>query len=198
MPANGYITDFTDWNGGTARWGSSSGLFGTVFSYAGSSASMSQKVEGTPIGLHLTGTVPNAQWGGGGLTFLSCTKVGSFTKVSFDVYGRAQNCQLEMQIQTYNQRPTDQDPPGGCVKAGDGSGCFDFPRKSQITDVSSSAISSSPPRTVTTALSAFASDGGSWSAANASQVVGVQWQFTNGSGSDCSVNLTITNIRFAP
>jgi hypothetical protein len=195
---NGMVTTFSDWNSGTAKWGTSPGMTGTVFSYAGTNpaATMSNKVEGSPVGLHLTGTVPNGGWAGGGIAFLACTNVGSYTQILFDVYGRAQNCNMELQIQTYDQRPNDQTPPGGCVLATDGSGCFDFPRKSQVTDVSSSAISASPPRTVTTSLSALTSDSGSWSAAKAAQVVGVQWQLTNGSGSSCSVGLTLTNIRF--
>jgi hypothetical protein len=196
---NGMVTNFSDWSSGTAKWGTSPGMTGTVFSYASTdpAATMSNKVEGSPIGLHLTGTVPNAGWAGGGLAFLACTNVGSYTQILFDVYGRAQNCNLELQIQTYDQRPNDQTPPGGCVKAGDGSGCFDFPRKSQVTDVSSSSISASPPRTVTTSLSDLTtSNSGGWGAAKAAQIVGVQWQLTNGSGSSCSVGLTLTNIRF--
>ena len=192
VPASGVVTDFTDWNATTARWGTGA-LIGTIYQYAGSSSTMNTaKVEGTPKGLHLTGTVPASGYGGGGLTFLSCVSVASFTKVQFDVYGSAANCAIELQLQTFDQRPNDQSPPGGCVKASDGSGCFAFPVMKQVVDLSTAVAS--PGKTVTTTLSSFSN----WSAAAAGQIVGLQWQFTHGSGGDCAVGTTFTNIKFVP
>ena len=192
VPASGVVTNFaTDWNATTARWGSGA-LTGTIYQYAGTGATMSTaKVEGSPLGLHLTGTVPGTNYAGGGLTFLSCVKVSSFTKVQFDVYGSGPNCAIELQLQTFDQRPTDQNPPGGCVKATDGSGCFTFPLAKQVVDLSTSVTT---PKTVTATLANFTN----WSAAEAGQIVGMQWQFTHSGSSDCAINATFTNIKFVP
>jgi len=192
VPTNGQVTDFSDWNATTSRWGSGTTLSGGIFTYAGSSATINAaKVEGTPQGLHITGSVPSAGYGGGGLTFMSCVTAASFTQVQFSIYGSASGCNLEMQIQTFDQRPTSQTPPGGCDQAG-GATCYDFPVRAQITDVSS-AIPASSPRVVRTALSNFSN----WSAANAGQVVGLQWQLTSSNGCN-SIDLTITGARFVP
>jgi hypothetical protein len=191
VPTNGLVTDFSDWNATTSRWGSGTTLSGGIFTYAGNSATINAaKVEGTPQGLHITGSVPGAGYGGGGLTFMSCVTAASFTQVQFSIYGSASGCNLEMQIQTFDQRPTSQTPPGGCDQAG-GESCFNFPTRAQITDVSS-AIPASSPRVVRTALTDFSN----WSAANAGQVVGLQWQLTSNNG--CSADLTIAGARFVP
>jgi len=189
VPASGVVTDFTDWDATTRRWGSGS-LTGTLYAYAdtATSATMSFEVEGTPPGLHLTGSLgASSSWGGGGLTFLACVSVASFTEVSFDVYGGASGCQVELQLQTFDQRPNDQTPPGGCVKATDGSGCYKFPLKSQVVDLGTTLTT---PRTVSVTLSSMSN----WAASAATQIVGIQWQFTG----TCSPSATFTNIKFVP
>jgi hypothetical protein len=192
VPASGVITDFSNWDASAAKWGSGT-LTGTIYQYASTNATMNAaKVEGTPKGLHLTGKVPAGSYGGGGLTFLSCVTVASFTKIQFDVYGSALNCAVELQLQTFDQRPTDQSPPGSCAKAADGSGCFAFPVMRQVVALSTAVAA--PGRMVSTALASFAS----WSTSAAGQIVGMQWQFTHGSGGDCAVDATFTNIKFVP
>ena len=190
VPASGAVTDFTDWNAATARWGTGA-LIGNIYPYASTSATMTATVEGTPKGLHLAGTVSSTGYAGGGLTFLSCVKVSSFTKIQFQVYGSAANCAVELQLQTFDQRPTDQTPPGSCVKAADGSGCFTFP-VTKVTALSSPVTA--PGTTVTATLANFTN----WSAAAAGQIVGMQWQFIRSGSSDCAVNATFTNIKFVP
>jgi hypothetical protein len=189
VPASGVVTDFSDWNATTARWGSGA-LTGNIYQYNGGSATMNAaKVEGTPVGLHLSGSVPSGSYGGGGVTFLSCVTVASFTKVQFDVYGSGANCSIELQLQTFDQRPVDQTPPGGC-KADGGSGCFNFPVKSMIVDLST-AVAASAPKTVSATLASFTN----WSTTLAGQIVGMQWQFT---GNGCKIDATFTNIKFVP
>jgi hypothetical protein len=190
VPANGSITDFTDWNATTNRWGSGA-LTGNIYQYGGTSATMnSAKVEGSPAGLHISGSIPASGYGGGGLTFSSCVTVASFTKVSFAIYGSAAGCAIELQLQTYDQRPVDQTPPGGCKSDG-GSACFGFPAKSQIVSLPSAVAA--PGTSVSATLSTFTN----WSTAAAGQIVGLQWQFTS-TGGTCTPNATVTNIKFAP
>jgi hypothetical protein len=47
---------------------------------------------------------------------------------------------------------------------------------------------------VTKALNS-ATFGSNWVAASATQLVGIQWQFTGGS---CTIDATFTNIKFVP
>lgn len=190
VPANGTITDFTDWNATTATWGTGA-LTGNVYQYGSTGATMSAaKVEGTPAGLHISGSIPGGNYGGGGLTFFSCVSVASFTRVSFTVYGSASSCSIELQLQTYDQRPMEQVPPGACKSDG-GSSCFKFPAKSQVVSLSTAVAA--PGTTVTATLSSFTN----WSTSAAGQIVGMQWQFTP-SGGTCTPNATFTNIKFLP
>lgn len=188
-PANGIITDFKDWNATTSKWGSGT-LTGTVYAYNSSNATMTAKVEGTTPGLHLAGSVPGGAYAGGGLTFYTCLSLASFTKVSFDIYGSAANCTIELQLQTFEQRPVEQVPAGGCKNDG-GTNCFKFPAKAQIVALSGTVAA--PGTTVTATLSSFSN----WSAAAATQFVAMQWQFLN-SGGTCAANATFTNIKFLP
>jgi hypothetical protein len=191
VPTSGVVTNFSDWNATTGNWGSGA-LTGNVYQYAGTGATMNTaKVEGTPKGLHLTGTVPSGYYAGGGLTFLSCVTVSSFTKVQFDVYGSSPSCAIELQLQTFDQRPVEQTPPGGC-KADGGAGCFAFPVMRQVVDLSTAVAA--PGRTVSATLASLTN----WSTTAAGQIVGIQWQFTHSSGGACAVDATFTNIKFVP
>jgi hypothetical protein len=190
---NGLVTDFASWNASTAEWGAPAGLHGKIFEYAGGNATINTAtVEGSPVGLHLTGSMPSQGFAGGGLLFLVCATLTSFNQVQFDIYGGAPGCSLEMQIQTYDQRTTDMVPPGTCDAAA-GATCMRFPTAKNITDISNGIGS---PRSVTVPVSSFAG----WSAVNAAQVVALQWQLTgtNITSGASSIDVTITNIRFQP
>ena len=60
------MTDFTDYSTITGKWGSTSGLYGSVYSYAGSSSTMTATVDTTGKNLHLTGDVASGDYAGGG------------------------------------------------------------------------------------------------------------------------------------
>ena len=191
MPANGSnggVTDFTDWNASCYHWGSNPGLFGAIFYYAGSKSSMKVTVDGTPKVLHIKGTVASGDYGGGGLDFYNCARVDSFAQVQFTVSGAWPGCDLELQIQTFDQSPTTQVPAGGCTTY-----CYGFPTYRRI------AVSSTIPTVVTKLLSDFSG----WSPANAAQVVGLQWQFTGtqldpDASVGCPIDVTITDVKFLP
>jgi hypothetical protein len=192
----GVVTDFSEWNNSQGRWGTTDALYGAIYSYAGASSSMnSAKVEGTPPGMHLTGAVADNDYGGGGIGFSVCAKVEQFTQIQFDIIGGAPGCDLELQLQTFAQRPTSQSPAGGCNQ--DTTSCYNFPVIKQVIDVS---LPIAEMTTVTKPLSEFSD----WSTDNANQVVGLQWQFT-GTTVDmattpdgCPIDVTITNVKFLP
>jgi hypothetical protein len=141
---------------------------------------MTAKVEGTPKGLHLVGSTSSTAYAGGILTFLSCVTTASFTKILFDVYGSAAGCTIDLQLQTFDQRPNDATPPGGFNPSGT---CYTFPH------IAISTTLTSTPQTVTTTLSNMTN----WTASASTQIVGVQWQFT---GNPCTPGATFTNIKF--
>ena len=149
-------------------------------------------MEGSPPGLHIAGSVTygNNGYAGGGLKFFSCVTLASFTRLSFDIYGSAAGCTIEVQLQTFDQRPVEQNPPGACKDDG-GSSCFNFPARSNV--VNASSLMASPGTTVSTWLSTFSN----WSTATAGQVVAIQWQFTT-SGGTCRPDATVTNVKFLP
>ena len=188
---NGLVTDFSDWGvAGTGKWGSSSGLNGTIFGYTdGGNASTTMTAAGSTAGLHLTGKV--GTWAGGGLSFLSCTKVDTFTQVRFDIKAAASACTVQMQIPTFDQRPMENIPAGGC-KADGGTACYQSPGMANIVSLSTVITT---PTAVTKVLQGNFSN---WSSANAKQVVGVRWQFVNPGSGTCPIDVTVTSVRFVP
>ena len=123
---NGGVTDFTDWKGGSGRWGNQLGLWGNIYAYKGPDGStMSAAVENQS--LHMTGAVTANDYGGAGLSFQVCTTVASFTHVQFTLSGSSPGCDLELQIKTFDQQPKQQTPPGGCDQNYES--CYNFPVK---------------------------------------------------------------------
>jgi hypothetical protein len=182
--SNGGVTDFSDYATCSGKWGTKSNLYGPIYGYAGKSSSLKSEV--TSGGLHMTGSVVAGDYGGGGISFNVCATVASFTKLQFTVSGSAPGCDLELQIKTYDQVPTDQG--GGCSA----SSCYSFPVAKQV------AVLSSSPTEISKTL---ATDFSPWNSTNAGQVVGLQWQFTGtnldgDAGTSCPVDVTITKIKF--
>jgi glucuronoarabinoxylan endo-1,4-beta-xylanase len=206
VPSNGTsggVTDFSDWNNSTGKWGSTQGLYGAIYGYAGPSgnaSTMSASVDATNKDLHGVGSVASDGYAGIGLSYCACSTVASFSQVQFTVAGSWPGCDLQMQIKTFDQTPTSQNPMGGC----DASSCYNYPAALQV------AQPSSAPMTITTPLSSFSN----WTSVTAAELVGLQWQWTySGSstpadgGADggvdaspaaCPIDATITNIKFLP
>jgi hypothetical protein len=190
-PTNGNVTDFSDWDVTSGKWGNTSGLYGAVYDYTngGTTATMKVSVDTFNKNLHFVGSLASGDFAGGGLSFNTCATVASFKSISFTIAGSAPGCDLELQIQTFDQRPTTQTPPGGCT-----ANCYGFPSKGRI------ATPTATPVTITTLLSDFSK----WSDANAAQVVAIQFQFTvpqtpdGGTAATCAVDMTIDDVKFVP
>jgi hypothetical protein len=202
-PSNGTsggVTDFTDWSTTTGHWGSMSGLYGSIYPYAGPSGSgsnMNVSVDTTGKDLHAQGNVTSGAYGGIGLAYCSCTTVAEFTQVQFTVGGSWPGCDLQLQIKTFDQTPTSNNPPGGCNSST--TSCYNYPAALTV------AFPSATPQTVTVKLS----DVNNWTATTAAEVIGLQWQWTY-SGSNipadagfdasagCPIDATVTNVKFLP
>lgn len=197
-PANGSaggVTNFSDYSTSSGKWGSTSNVYGSIYGYPGTNGStLTAKVDSTAGNLHFTGSVVSGDYAGGGVSFENCATVAAFTKVSFAISGSlsgtgASSCALELQIQTFEQRPTTATPPGSC-DASAGS-CYGFPSYAKI------AVPSSTSTVVTTSLADFSG----WKDELAKQVMGLQWQVTMApaSGTDsttCEVDFSVDDIKF--
>jgi len=205
-PSNGGeggVTDFTDWKGSSGNWGNNQGLYGTIYAYHGPmGSSMNATVDSStsPPTLHVTGSVTMGDYGGAGLGFLDCATVDAYSQIQFTITGTSPGCDLELQIKTFDQTPSSQNPPGGCDS--DAGTCYNYPVAKQVV------VPSPDATTVMTPLSNVTS----WSSDNAKQVVGLQWQFTGtnipssdagdaDAGADaapagCPIDVSITGIKF--
>jgi hypothetical protein len=181
----GTVTDFSDYNTTTGKWGNLSGLYGATFGYG----ALTWVVDPVNQNLHITGTLASSEYSGGGLSFYTCADVTTFNSVLFTLAGSAPGCDLELQVQTFDKLPVTNTPPGGCVSP---SPCYGFPSKGRV------AIPSSAATTVTTAFSALSG----WTAVDATQVVGIQFQFSvpqvadGGTATSCAVDVTIDDVKF--
>ena len=202
--SSGGVTDFSDWSTTTGKWGNTQGLYGAIYGYAGTTtaSTMSANVDTTNKALHASGMVAMGDYGGIGLSYCACSTVASFSQVQFTVSGSWPGCDLQMQIKTFDQTPTSQNPMGGC----DAGSCYNYPAALQV------ATPSSAPVPITIPLSSFSN----WTAVTAAEVVGLQWQWTYSGanipadgGTDastggvdaspiCPINASITDIKFLP
>jgi len=196
-PTDGLVTDFSDYSASSGKWGDTSGLYGAGYGYPGATGStMTGTVDATAKNLHLVGTINAGDYAGGGLSFYACATADKYTKVSFSLTGSfggtASACDLELQVQTFDQRPTTQTPPGGCDSSA--GSCYGYPVKTKIGTPSSTAT------TITLTLADFSK----WSSANAKQIVGLQWQVTVPTASTtgdaalpaCTADFRIDDVKF--
>jgi hypothetical protein len=186
---NGGVTDFSDWK--NSKWGNSGDLNGYLYGYASTGSSITAGVNADGKRLEVTGSVlpGQATYGGTGLSFLSCTKVTSFTQIQFTLSGSWPGCNLELQMKTFDQTPASGNPAGSCAE-----NCYQYPVKRQVAEPSSET------KTITVPLS----DITNWSETNANQLIGLQWQWTtNGTldpdaGVGCPIDAKISDIKFLP
>ena len=201
VPSNvssGGVTDFSDWSNSTGKWGSTQGLYGAIYGYAGptTASTMSATVDTTNKDLHGIGTVAMGDYGGIGLSYCACSTVTSFSQVQFTVSGlvaRLRSADADQDVRC--RRPPARIP----WAAATASSCYNYPAASQV------ALPSSTPMTITTPLSSFSN----WTSATAAEVVGLQWQWTYSgtnipadggvdASAGCPINASITNIKFLP
>jgi hypothetical protein len=197
--SSGLLTDFstTTWNNTTGNWGVAP-LIGSKFSYAGPAAvdggamsTATAAVDTTAQNLHFTATVEPAGYAGAGLSFDECATAGAFNAIQFTLLGTTGGCALELQLQTFDQKPTTGSPAGGCTGT-----CQNYPKKTNLPLPTSTTVKT----TVTVGLNT--TDLPLWTAADASELVGLQWQVTvpapadGGAQTACTVDLRIDDITF--
>jgi hypothetical protein len=196
LGADGHLVDFSprEWNSTGGKWCNESGYHGAIYGYTNTAFPADTHTEGVNAdeAFHLALSVTGGQYGGGGLAFEGgCMDITPFTGIRFTaaiVSGSLANCPLQLQLPTYDQRPTNQTPPGGCDP--DGGSCFNYPTATALPSLSSDPANPTPVVLPFTAFSRIATE-------MLGQIVGVQWQ-VNATGGNCMVELALDNIAFIP
>ena len=197
LPANeGHVVNFSsrEWSSAGGKWCNENGLHGAIFSFRGNAPTDSNtiRVDTMDGSLRLALTVSSGSYGGGGVAFeAGCLDASAFTGIQFTAAvasGSMTGCSYQLQLQTFEQRPTTQNPPGGCDI--NTTSCYGFPAAANLpaasTDITTPTLVSLP----------FTSFGASMMPAPA-QIVGLQWQVNSSSGM-CTVELRLDDIAFIP
>ena len=193
---DGHVTDFSmrEWSSGSGKWCDASGMHGSIFSFKGNAPmdnnGSSVDMDGS---LRLMLSVSSGSYGGGGLAFeAGCLDASEFTGVTFSVAvasGSLSGCALQLQLQTFEQRPTTQSPAGGCDQ--NTTSCYSYPAATGLpaasTDITMPTVVNIP----------FTSFGRAQTAPAPTQIVGLQWQVNSSSGA-CTVELRIDDVGFIP
>lgn len=204
---DGHVTDFSmqEWTPMSGKWCDASGLQGSIFSYSGGPAPvdgglMSSNDRGVdaPAGnFRLTLTAGSAGYAGGGLAFEGCVDVTQFNAYRFTAWlasGDLKNCTFKAQLQTFEQRPTSQSPPGACDPDA-GVSCYQFPTSPAIALTGTA-------QTFTFAFTDFTT---SFTHVNPipGQLVGLQWQLESGAPTEdggaqteCMGEIRIDDVQF--
>ncbi len=197
LPADdGHVVNFSsrEWSGASGKWCNESGMHGAIFSFKGNDPNDSNaiSVDAKDGSLRLSLSVSSGSYGGGGVAFeAGCLNASAFSGVQFTVAvasGSMTGCSYQLQLQTFEQRPTSQNPPGGCDILT--TSCYSFPAATGLpapsTDITMPTLVSIP----------FGSFVGSVMPAPA-QIVGLQWQVNSSTGA-CTVQLRLDDIAFIP
>ena len=194
MP-DGHVTNFSaaEYTTASGKWCDASGFHGSTFSFKGNGAndSNSVTVDAADGSMKLALSVSAGSYGGGGLAFEACLDATVFTGVQFSIAvssGSLTGCSYQLQLQTFEQRPMSQNPPGGCDI--NTTSCYSFP---SATGLPAPSTDPTMPTLVKVPFSQF---GASVMPAPA-QLVGLQWQVNSSSGA-CTVELRIDDIDFIP
>jgi hypothetical protein len=181
-PSGGLICDFSNYSAFTGRWSSSSGVTGALFAYhGGTTSTASASVDATGHDFHVIASVDVGSYAGAGIILDTCETAGANRSLGFTVSGTT-SCRLELQIQTYGQKPSTESPPGGCT----GTTCGVYPKASNLA--------------TTGPVSVVLSTMTNWTTPSAAQIVGVHWQLTNpaASGAACTADLHFDDVKLVP
>jgi len=196
LHADGHLVDFSpqEWSNSSGKWCDESGYHGSIYSYKNAAQFPSdvnmQRVDADEA-FHLVLGVSGGQYGGGGLAFEGgCMDLSAFSGIKFTAAiasGSQANCPLQLQLPTFDQRPMNQSPPGGCDSAA--GSCFNYPTATALPSLSSDPAN---PTQVVLPFTSFSRIDGALT-----QVVGLQWQ-VNATGGACTVEFVFDNIDFIP
>lgn len=196
-----HVTTFSpqEWSPTDGKYCNADGLRGSVFSYSGGpevdggvASANSHGVDAPAENFRLSLTAGTEGYAGGGISFDKCVNASASGALRFTAWvamGDTTGCTFKSQLQTFEQRPTDQGPPGGCDS--DAGSCYNFP----------TAVI-----TLTTSPQVFTIPFGDFSASTMpapAQLVGLQWQLESGAPTEdgglqtsCTAEIRIDEVDF--
>jgi hypothetical protein len=191
QPTGGLVTSFADYSNATGQWGPAGGLQGSRFAYGGGPADASVPTETATVdvvaqNLRLQLSVLANGYAGGGISFDSCVTAAAYTQLQFTITGTLDGCPYQVQLQTFEQRPTTLNPPGGCT-----SNCNRYP---PATGLATPNGVGTTPVTVTIPFTSFSG----WTSNMATELVGIQWQVNSSPGACSAVDIRIDDVKFVP
>jgi hypothetical protein len=187
-----------EWNNTSGKFCNASGVRGSIYSYHGVDDTLTQGSKVDSGALLLTLNVAAADYAGGGMAFDRCVSVPStFNALQFTIAlasGDITGCDWSVQVKTFEQFPTTQNPAGGCNM--DTTSCYNFPA------LKNAVVPTATPQTVTIPISNLMPAAAN--PATQQQIVGFQWQVESGAPVDpdggvqapCMVGLRIDDIKF--
>ena len=202
--ASGHVTTFSpdEWSPTDGKYCNASGLRGSVFSYSGPTvdggniSSNSHGVDAAAGNFRLSLMAGPGGYAGGGISFDSCVNAAAFNALSFSAWvasGDITGCNFKVQLQTFEQRPMSQSPPGLCDSAA--GSCYGFPASPNLTLTTT-------PTPITVPFAQFTTNATHANPAPG-QVVGLQWQLESGAAAEdggiqpaCTVEIRIDDIKF--
>lgn len=179
-----------------------SGLRGAFFSYSGGPAppgnptsSAANAVDAAAGNFRLSLTAGPGGYAGGGLSFRRCVNASAWNALRFTAWaasGDQASCTFKLLLQTFEQWPATQNPPGSCSGT---MSCYEFPTSPSITLTPT-------PTTFTVPFSALTA-AATHAMPPPSEVVGLQWQLDSaaaavdgGAQTACTVEVRIDDIDF--
>jgi hypothetical protein len=197
LGTDGHVTDFSnrEWNGPGGKWCDESGLHGSIFSFKGTGPNDLNAISVNTMdsSLRLALTVSTGSYGGGGIAFeAGCLDASAFTGLQFSIAvasGSLAGCAYQIQLQTFEQRPTTPKPAGGCDQ--NTTSCYSFPYVRN--NLPAASTDPTMPTLVTLPFNMFSAS----MMPAPPQLVGLQWQVNSTSG-QCTVELRIDDIGFIP
>jgi hypothetical protein len=154
-------------------------------------------VDNTAHAFLLSGAVDAGGYGGGGLSFDECVNTAAYSGIQFTLGGTTGGCDVVLQVQTFEQKPSDATPKGGCVADAGTGGCYSFPQ----------AKLPATTGTITVKFADLAGGKPLGAAEITKEMVGLQWQFQSppppavdgGVQPACTgIAMTITDVKFVP
>jgi len=197
LPADGHVTDFStrEWSSAAGKWCNEGGMHGSIFSFKGNGANDSNaiSVNTTDSSLRLALTVSSGSYGDSGIAFeAGCVDASAFSGLQFSIAvasGSLSGCAYQIQLQTFEQRPTSQNPPGGCDI--NTTSCYSFPYVR--SNLPAASTDPTMPTLVSLPFSMFSAS----TMPAPAQIVGLQWQVNSTSG-QCTVELRLDDVGFIP
>jgi hypothetical protein len=192
ISGDGLVTDFSEltpgmtWTSGERTWGDDD-LSGTTQHYGSAGVVLTAAI--TSGGqLRLTSTIPAFQFVGFALDFNTCSDASDFAGVSFTIQGNTAGSSFFLQLETSRNMPYDL-PGGQCEFASEATRWEDcYYNRIAITDVTATA------KAVDVPWSQF-TGGVPITPVDETELLGMQLQFQCATGTECAVDVTITEVR---